>query len=122
MHDEQTTDILTSYEHLARVTSLMREAAIRDDWDSVIALESECAGLYTRLMEAKDAAPSDVAQQRRKSELICKVLEDDARIRELLSGQLVNIWRLLEGERQVVRLTSAYGGAASGASQSDGVN
>jgi flagellar protein FliT len=121
MHDDQTTDILTSYEHLARVTSRMREAAVRDDWDSVIALESECAGLYTRLMAAKDAGPSDDAQQRRKSELICKVLEDDAQIRELLSGQLVNIWRLLDGERHMVRLNSAYG-AASGAERSDGVN
>jgi flagellar protein FliT len=121
MHDDQTADILTSYEHLARVTSRMREAAIRDDWDSVIALESECAGLYTRLMEAKDPEPRDDAQLKRKSELICKVLEHDAQIRELLSGQLVNIWRLLEGERHVVRINSAYG-AASAAERSDGVN
>ena len=111
---ERTPDILASYEHLADVTARMREAASRDDWDSVIALESECAGLYTRLMEAKEDAPSDPTQQRRKSELICKVLEDDAQIRERLSGQLVNIWRLLEGERQVVRLNSAYGSAAGG--------
>ena len=111
MRESEPIDILTSYEHLAAVTSRMREAAIRDDWDSVIALESECAGLYTRLMEAKNVQSSDAEKQRRKSELICKVLEDDAQIRELLSGQLVNIWRLLDGERQVGRINTAYGSA-----------
>jgi flagellar protein FliT len=119
MRDEHATDMLSSYEHLAEVTSRMREAAIRDDWDSVIALESECANLYTRLMSSKDPRAGDLAHQRRKSELICKVLEDDAQIRERLSGQLVNIWRLLDGERSVGRLSSAYGGAASGAEHAD---
>jgi flagellar protein FliT len=113
MRDQQATDVLSSYEHLAQVTSRMREAAIRDDWDSVIALESECASLYAVLMSAKDARAGDLAHQRRKSELICKVLEDDAQIRERLNGQLVNIWRLLDGHRQVGRLASAYGGPAS---------
>ena len=110
MHEQH--DIIASYEHLAEVTSRMREAAVRDDWDSVLALESECAGLYTRLMAVSDARPHDVASQRRKSELICKVLEDDARIRERLSGQLVHIWRLIEGEQRVARINSAYGAAA----------
>ena len=111
MQETHAKDILASYEHLATVTSRMREAAVRDDWDSVIALESECAGLYTRLMSVRDEGPHDANVQRRKSELICKVLEHDAQIRERLSGQLVHIWRLLEGERQVSRLNSAYGSA-----------
>ena len=104
-------NIIASYEHLAEVTSRMREAAVRDDWDSVLALESECAGLYTRLMAVSDARPHDAEQQRRKSELICKVLEDDAHIRERLSGQLVHIWRLMEGEQRVAKLNSAYSAA-----------
>jgi flagellar protein FliT len=111
MHDEHAQDIIASYEHLAAVTSRMREAAVRDDWDSVIALESECAGLYTRLMAVSEARPHDVASQRRKSELICKVLEHDAQIRERLSGQLVHIWRMIEGEQRVAKLNSAYGAA-----------
>ena len=109
---EHAHDILASYEHLAQVTARMREAAVRDDWDSVLALESECAGLYTRLMSVADARPHDADSQRRKSELICKVLEDDAHIRERLSGQLVHIWRLIEGDQRVAKLNTAYGAAA----------
>ena len=111
MNEQHVQDVLGSYERLAEVTSRMREAAVRDDWDSVIALESECAGLYTRLMSVKDDATHDAGRQRRKSELICKVLADDAQIRERLSGQLVHIWRLIEGEQRVAKLNSAYGAA-----------
>jgi flagellar protein FliT len=111
MSETHVQDVLGSYELLAQVTSRMREAAVREDWDSVIALESECAGLYTRLMSVKDEAAYDPALQRRKSELICKVLEDDAQIRERLSGQLVHIWRLIEGDQRVAKLNSAYGAA-----------
>jgi hypothetical protein len=113
MNEQHVQDILGSYELLADVTSRMREAAVRDDWDSVIALESECAGLYRRLMSAKDDAAHDAARQRRKSELICKVLADDAQIRERLSGQLVHVWRLIEGEQRVAKLSSAYGAAGT---------
>jgi flagellar protein FliT len=114
MQDKHMNDIIASYEHLANVTSRMREAAVRDDWDSVIALETECAGLYTRLMSVRDEGPQDAASRRRKSELICKVLADDAQIRERLSGQLVHIWRLIDGERQVSKLASAYRAGADG--------
>ena len=114
MREKHVNDIIASYEHLADVTSRMREAAVRDDWDSVIALETECAGLYTKLMTARDEGPQDAARARRKSELICKVLADDAQIRERLSGQLVHIWRLIDGERSVSKLNSAYGAGADG--------
>ncbi|HEX2829094.1 MAG TPA: flagellar protein FliT [Burkholderiales bacterium] len=114
MQAKNVNDIIASYEHLADVTSRMREAAVRDDWDRVIALETECAGLYTQLMSVRDQGPQDSARERRKSELICKVLEDDAQIRERLSGQLVHIWRLIEGERRVSKLNSAYGASADG--------
>ena len=112
MHEQRAQDILSSYELLAQVTARMREAAARDDWDSVLALETECAGLYSHLKATCDEAPHDAARQRRKSELICQVLEHDAQIREKLSGELVHIWRLMEGERHVSKLNSAYAAAA----------
>jgi flagellar protein FliT len=113
MGQQAPLDILASYEQLAQVTSRMRDAAVSDDWDSVIALETQCAGLYTQLMAASHQPPQDVVHQRRKAELIRKVLADDAQIRERLSGQLVHIWRLMEGERNVSKLSSAYGAMGS---------
>jgi flagellar protein FliT len=103
--------LLDSYEHLVQVTARMREAAAQDDWDQVIALESECSAMYSVLMSAHEASPMDEQYVRRKSELICKLLEDDAEIRERISGQLTHIWRMIDGRSQVERLSSAYGAA-----------
>jgi flagellar protein FliT len=106
------TEIIKAYEHLAEVTARMRAAAANEDWDGVIALETEAASMYTHLTRIETGAPFDPEYQRRKSELICKLLDDDAQIRERVSGQLTNIWRLIEGRPKIDRLNTAY--AASG--------
>ena len=107
MTDLRTTDVIEAYEHLAEVTGRMRAAALVEDWDSVIALESECASVYTHLVSIDASAQFDAASLRRKSELICKLLEDDAEIRERMSGQLARIWQLIDGRGTIDRLTSA---------------
>ena len=114
MKQHEPAAILKAYEHLAEVTGRMRAAATEEDWDGVVALESECASVYAQLLEVDSAAPNDSAYQRRKAELICKLLDDDASIRERMSGQLSRIWRMIDGRNTVDRLNSAYG--ASGGS------
>jgi flagellar protein FliT len=101
--------LLDTYEHLSQVTGRMREAARQDDWEQVIALESECSKAYALLMSSHEGVPLDGDYVRRKSELICKLLDDDAEIRERISGQLTNIWRLIDGRGRVEQLSSAYG-------------
>jgi flagellar protein FliT len=103
------TEILGSYEYLAHVAAHMRAAAVKEDWDRVMQLESECAPIYSRLMTSEEQGPVDARYQRRKSELICELLEHDADIRERMSGQLTNIWRLIHGRAKVEQLSSAYG-------------
>lgn len=119
MEPYKPADILKAYEHLAEVTGRMRAAALQEDWDSVIALESECSSVYTHLVATDSGAPFDAEYQRRKSELICKLLDDDAQIRERMSGQLSRIWRMIDGRGTIDRLNSAYGagGGCGGASQ-----
>jgi flagellar protein FliT len=109
MEQRTPADIIEAYEHLAEVTARMRAAATQEDWDSVIALESECASVYTRLASIETGVAGDAAYQRRKSELICKLLEDDAQIRERVSGQAATIWRLIDGKPRVAQLNAAYG-------------
>jgi flagellar protein FliT len=113
MEPHKPADILRTYEHLAEMTARMRAAATSEDWDKVVALESECAPLYTQLKAVENGVAGDAAYQRRKSQLICQLLDDDAQIRERVSGQLARVWRLIDGRATVNRLSSAYG--ASGA-------
>ena len=108
MQSSNPTDIIKAYEHLAEVTARMRVAAAKEDWDRVVALETECASVYTHLTRIETGAAFDPDHQRRKSELICKLLDDDAKIREGVNGQLTSIWRLIEGQPKVDRLVSAY--------------
>ncbi len=103
------TEILGSYQLLAQVSAQMRAAAVNEDWDRVMTLESECAPVYSRLMNSEEHGPVDAQYQRRKSELICELLEHDAEIRERISGQLTNIWRLIHGRAKVEQLSSTYG-------------
>ena len=109
MTQRKPADILAAYEQLAEVTGRMRAAASVENWDSVVELETECAALYTRLTSIENGVAGDADYQRRKSELICKLLDDDADIRARVSGQLQNIWRLIDGRKTVNRLSSAYG-------------
>lgn len=109
MQPSKPADILKAYEQLAEVTGRMRVAAASEDWDGVIALESECAKIYARLTTIEAGAAFDADYQRRKSELICKLLDDDAQIRNRVSGQLTRIWQLIDGRPVVDRLSSAYG-------------
>jgi flagellar protein FliT len=113
MRRSKPADILKAYEHLAEVMGRMRVAASKEDWDGVITLESECAKVYTNLATVEAGAPFDADYQRRKSELIRKLLEDDAEIRDRVSGQLTSIWRMIDGRGHVNRLSAAYGGAES---------
>jgi flagellar protein FliT len=119
MQKHTPADVLKAYEQLAEVTGRMRAAATEEDWDTVIALEAECASVYARLVATDGDVPTDSDYQRRKAELICKLLDDDAQIRERMSGQLSRIWRMIDGRGTIDRLNTAYGGAGGneGASQ-----
>jgi flagellar protein FliT len=107
--DTPADNVLAAYECLAQVTSRMREAAALQDWDTVMSLESECAALYAGVLKPDEDRIQDSRYQQRKSELICKLLEDDADIRERISGELTRIWRLIHGRNRVEQLSTAYG-------------
>ena len=109
MEQHKPDRILETYEHLAEMTARMRVAATSEDWDKVVALEAECASLYKKLASVETGVAGDANYQRRKAQLICQLLEDDAQIRERVSGQLARIWRLIDGRAAVDRLSSAYG-------------
>jgi flagellar protein FliT len=86
----------------------MRQAALASDWDALIALEGQCASIFARLTCIEDSAARSEGYQRRKAELICRVLDDDAQIRERTSKRLSEMWRVADGKDSVRRLESAY--------------
>src|SRR5690348_7504577 len=101
-------EILDAYESLCAVTGRMRQAAQNEDWDALIALERECTSIFSRLTCIEDSAARSEAYQRRKAELICRVLDDDAQIRERTNTKLAEMWRVVDGKSSVRRIETAY--------------
>lgn len=101
-------EILDAYEALCAVTGRMRQAAQNEDWDALIALESECASIFSRLTCIEDSASRSEAYQRRKAELICRVLDNDAQIRDRTNTKLAEMWRVVDGKRSVRQLETVY--------------
>lgn len=100
--------ILSIYEGVSRLTRQMLAAARRSDWDQLVALEKHCSALFAQLFAIKDERPRSAEFQRRKSELICGVLDDDAQIRLLVEPWLANLSALIGNTRQQQRLGQAY--------------
>ncbi len=120
MDDTRAKEILALYTQLSVVTTRMREAARAADWDGLIALEVECADVSSQLVKREDGAPRTVDYQRRKADLIRKVLQDDAEIRQNVNERLAGLWRLIDGRKSVARLNAAYS-AESGISRTRGL-
>ena len=110
MDDEaRANEILALYARLSAVTTRMRHAARSADWDGLIALEAECADVSSRLVACEDGALRNSDYQRRKANLIRKVLEDDAEIRQNVNQRMTGLWRLIDGRSNVDKLNAAYG-------------
>ena len=109
MDETRANEILSLYAQLGAVTARMREAASISDWDTLIALEAQCADVSSQLVACEDGLARSEDYQRRKADLICKVLEDDAEIRQSVNARLAGLWRLIDGRQRVERLHSAYG-------------
>lgn len=102
--------IIRTYESIAALIGEMRIAANRGEWDRLIELEQE----YRRQIDALDPEqpmPSDAVRQR-VVQLIRKILEDDAEIRNQTKtwmGQLQNIMQSNRKEQQLNKMYGATG-------------
>jgi len=100
--------ILSIYESISRLTRQMLAAARSSDWDQLVALEKNCYAMFAQLFASTDGRPRSAEFRRRKTELICGVLDDDAQIRMLVEPWLVNLSALIGNTRQQTRLSQAY--------------
>jgi hypothetical protein len=101
--------VISDYESLALLTREMHEAAVREDWDGLVAIEQRRSDLVER-MKSADAVPlPDEASRRRKDEIISAVLEADKEIRRRVEDWLGQLRQDMQSNRQAQRLLKAYG-------------
>jgi flagellar protein FliT len=107
--DHVANEVLSLYAQLRTVTARMRQAAIEEDWDALIELEKQCSEVSCLLVACEDGAPRTAEYRRMKADLIRKVLEDDAEIRQSVNERMAGLWRLIDGRARVEKLRAAYG-------------
>lgn len=101
--------IIAAYEAILAITGQMLEAARNDDWDRLVALEKDCKKLVDELIAGSGSQPLSSQFQRRKAEIIRKVLADDAEIRNITEPWMAQLQHILGSAGQEKRLRQAYG-------------
>lgn len=103
------TELLSHYELIAGLTQSMLRAARDGDWDGLIELEKQYRARVDELKPVDAHVTLDDSQRARKHAVIRRILDDDARIRDLATPHLMHLDRLLRSSRQRRALQEAYG-------------
>jgi flagellar protein FliT len=103
------TDTLSHYESVAAASGDMLEAARRRDWGALADAERRCAVVIAVLKASGAGARLDADKQRRKADIIRRVLAHDAEIRRLLDPRMRELEHLLGSARTQRRVDDAYG-------------
>jgi flagellar protein FliT len=104
--------VIEKYEALAAITAKMREAAVQDEWDTLIELEEQSTAQVAEL-KTLDLAPINEATRLRKVALIKQILADDAVIRSKMEPWMAQLQRIMDSARSEDRLQKAYTAGAS---------
>ncbi len=100
---------IANYELLSALTGQMREAAERGEWDQLVSIEHQCSKLVAAMKPVDAEVKLDEAAHQRKSQLITKILADDAEIRDLTQIWMGQLQLNMQSNRQEQLLLHAYG-------------
>ncbi len=100
---------LSLYESMGALSAQMAEAARACDWDRLVALERDCAGLARRLEAKGKAAPLTQGERELKTALIRRILADDAEVRRHTEPWMEQVKPFLAAGVRGRDLRRAYG-------------
>jgi flagellar protein FliT len=95
------------YESIGRMSASMLEAARSGDWDSLAEVQQNCAEAVDALRQLPEPQ-LDAGQRQRKTEIIRKVLAEDAQVRDLTQPRMAELDLLLRGIQAQRNLGQAY--------------
>lgn len=104
---------LALYESMSAISAQMVEAANACDWDRLVALEQDCAGLARHLEASGEPIRLSDAERTQKKALILRILADDAEVRRHTEPWMEQVKQFLGGgvrERNVRRAYDAHRG------------
>jgi len=101
--------LIERYEAIASVTQQMREAAVQENWEGLLSMQEAYVGLVELLRPSDIDIPLSEQQRARKLDVIRRILDDDAKIRDRVDPRLARLSALLASGRQTRALQGAYG-------------
>ena len=106
----QHVEVLRHYDGIAAASARMLEAARSDDWDGLIAAESQCAKLVAELTRLDPECrvrmlPDD---NQRRLQALGEVLANDAKIRSLTQAWMRSLEGMLGATQQGYRAQRSY--------------
>ncbi|AMG21307.2 flagellar protein FliT [Bordetella pertussis] len=110
----QHAPVLEIYQDIANLTSRMLAAANASNWDLVLNHGQEYVCLVERLRELEPGEPLDEAARGMKFDLLVRILENDAAVRDLALPQLARLSDLLGRMKRQQSLLATYSGKANG--------
>lgn len=93
--------LLQYYEAIEKVSSEMLLAAREGDWDRVVKLEGACAVLISGLKQAAGMLELSRDERRHKTQIMKRILINDAEIRALAEPEIDELDQLISGRSQV---------------------
>ena len=104
-HQDQ---VMQCYEQIAVLTASMLQLARAGSWD---ALASQEMTYRARVEDLKEIEPQalDAEQVERKYRLLCRILADDAEIRDIITPELARLGKMLGAVQRRQTLHQAYG-------------
>ncbi|HEY9279304.1 MAG TPA: flagellar protein FliT [Eoetvoesiella sp.] len=100
-----SSSILRQYELISELSHQMLAQARADQWDAVIALGRN---YHAAIESLRDMAPLANEDRLARKPLLAKILEDDARIRNLAAPELVRLGALLGNIKRHQSVLHAY--------------
>jgi flagellar protein FliT len=105
--EHQNTIVL--YESVATIMKQMLHAARMQDWETLSALEDNCARTVERLKGLENTQPLPHEALNRKVASIKSILADDREIRNLVSPWMAKLNKMMQNNQLEQGLTRAYG-------------
>lgn len=100
---------ISLYREMSILSSRMVEAARAHDWDTLIELERAVAALRNSLLNDDDNSGLSSSALKLKSELIQRILADDAEVRRHTEPWMEHIRKFLGSGARQRQLEQAYG-------------
>ena len=100
---------ISLYQEMSALSARMVEAARANDWDTLITLERSIAALRNSLLPDDDSGNQSAGEVKIKSQLIQRILADDAEVRRHTEPWMEQVRKFLGSDAKRRDVEHAYG-------------